>query len=440
MTIAILIFTILIIGISIYDFITVKNFQDFACAGKSQRFFPVYFSLMASMIGASATMGINDKVIAIGFPAFWWLAVGAIGLVAQSFFLSEKIRSLNSATLPEIAKITIGKKGAVLLAIIIPIAWTGIVAAQILSIAKILHPLLESINEKSLVIIVGIFVIFYTMLGGQKSILKTDSIQALIIFLGITLTFFYLYFVKSENNIEIFNNIDLLNKKFHWKELIVLLFITGGTYFLGPDIISRNLISKDKSTAKKATFAAGFTLIFFSTVITLIGMWAVKNIDPLQLAGSNPLVYIMNNIIPNPLAILLCLALTATLLSSADTCLMNAATILEQDLLQKNKIWQLRIIVVFLGSLALIIATCHTDIIDLLMAAYSIYAPGIVFPLTIAILCYGKKKIRKNIIYMALILGSTLGILNTYFSIGGTMLPLIAMALSLILSLIAIRN
>lgn len=440
MAIAILIFIILIIGISIYDSITVKNFQDFASAGKSQGFFPVYFSLMASMIGASATMGINEKVISLGFPAFWWLAVGAIGLVTQSIFLSEKIRSLNSNTLPEIAKITIGKEGALLLAIIIPIAWTGIVAAQILSIAKIMHPLIQGINEKSLIIFVGVFVIIYTMLGGQKSILKTDSIQALIIFLGIALTFCYLYFVKGENNIEIFNNIELLNEHLDLKKLIVLLFITGGTYFLGPDIISRNLISKDKLTARKATFFAGFTLILFSTIITLIGMWAVKNIGIQQLAGNNPLVYIMNNIIPKPLAILLCLALIATLLSSADTCLMNAATILEQDLFHRNKIWQLRLIIIFIGTTALIIATSHTDIIDLLMSAYSIYAPGVVFPLTIGILCYGKKKIRKQIIYTALILGSTLGILNTYFSLGGTMLPLFAMILSLILSLIAIKN
>lgn len=432
----IIIFIIILFCVSVYDFSRVKTFQDFAVAGKNQGLMPVYLSLMTSMIGASATMGVAENVWSIGFPAFWWLGVGAVGLLLQGLILSEKIREMDVTTLPDIADKTVGTGAKTLLSLIIAVSWVGIIGAQIISLAKLVEAVLGGTNEKLIIVSIAGIVIIYTILGGQLSVVKTDILQAVIIVVGVISTLIYLFVFKGDNNPIIFDNIILLEDNFNSFDLINLLFITGGTYFLGPDIVSRNIMSKDKKTAKRATYLASISLAVFGIMITLIGMWSLHNIPTLQ--GKNPLVYIIDNVIPIPLAILFCLALIATLLSSADTCLVNAATIVEHDLLKRNKVWELRLIIGVLGILALIIALNKSDIIGLLLGAYSVYSPGIVFPLLVAILCHNKRKIIKGLWYSGVFIGGLMGVLHSYFMVGPSYLPLIGMGVSLILSILSV--
>ena len=433
---SIILFVIILITISIFDFKRVKSFEDFAVAGKSQGFWSVYLSLMASMIGASATLGTAYKVWDIGFSAFCWLGVGAIGLLLQGILLSKKIRELDATTLPDIADKTVGNGAKALLSLIIAISWIGIIGAQIVSLTKIVKSVVVGVNENALIIIIAIVVIFYTMLGGQLSVVKTDMFQSGVIVVGIFGTFIYLFLCKNDNNQDIFNNLQLVDSNFGYFELVNLLFITGGTYFLGPDILSRNIMSKDSKTAQRATIVAAFSLAIVGFVVTMIGMWTLYNIPVMH--GENPMIYIMDKVIPTPLAILLCLSLMATLISSADTCLVNAATIVEHDLLKRNNVKEVRIIVGVLGIAALLIALTKSDIIDLLLGAYSVYSPGIVFPLFTSIIFYGKRRINKTIWFTAVILGGVLGLVHSYFMVGPNYLPLLGMLLSLGLSLLSV--
>lgn len=435
---AIIIYILILVGVGIYDSFKVQNFDDFAVAGKNQTFLRVFFSLMATMLGASATIGVADRAVQIGFPAFWWLGVGAIGLILQAVFLSEKIRSLNANTLPDVAQKTVGTGGKTLLALIIAVSWIGIIAAQFVSIANIISVVLPGIDMEMLLTIISVIVIIYTLFGGQLSVIKTDCVQSWMIAVGIIVAFVYIFAVNGSSNAKIVGSMNLLNSDFDMMDLINLLFITGGAYFLGPDIVSRNLVSKDGRTAKNAAIASAVGLAVFSIIITLIGLWAANNISAETLNGQNPLLYIMDKFLPYPIAILLCLALMSTLLSSADTCMINAATIIEHDLLKRNKVNEIRIIVCILGAAGLAIALFRKDIIGLLMGAYSIYVPGIVCPLFFAIWFYGRRSICKPLWCIAVIAGGTLGLMNSFFGIGSELLPLIGMGVSFVISGIAV--
>ena len=427
----IIIYLALLMGIGIYDMFRVKNFDDFVTAGKKQTFIPVFMSLLATMLGASATIGTADRVTQIGFPAFWWLASGAVGLILQGVFLSKKIRSLNAKTLPDAAQILVGKGARTLFAVIITISWIGIIAAQFVSISRIISVMLPSVELKLLLTAIAILIILYTFFGGQISVVKTDIVQALVIFIGIMATFIYVFFLSGTNNAEITNNLHLTNAEFGIMDVINILFITGGAYFLGPDILSRNFISKDGKTARRAALLSAVTLAVFSAVITLTAMWANTNV---QLNGENPLIHIMNNCVPYPIAVLLCLALISSLLSSADTCLVNAASIIENDILKRNSIKETRIFICALGLIALVIAIFKSGIIELLTYAYSIYVPGIVFPLFFAICFYKKRTLNKILWYTAVIVGGLIGFLYSALGIGSSFLPLIGMGISFIIS------
>ena len=121
--------------ICIRDLFKVKNFDDYVVAGRKQSSPFVFMSLMATVLGASATVGIAARAESIGFAAFWWLAVGAIGFWFQAAFLSKPVHDLDVRTLPEIAEKTVGKTGRKLVALIIAVSWIGIIAAQFAAVA-----------------------------------------------------------------------------------------------------------------------------------------------------------------------------------------------------------------------------------------------------------------------------------------------------------------
>lgn len=433
--------------ISILDFRSVKTFEDYAVAGRVQGTFAVTTTLLATVIGASTTIGITDTVYAIGFPGIWWLAFGAIGLVLQSFLISKKVRQTGAATLPDLANITVGRAAEMIIALIIVIAWVGVVAGQLVAMNSLVS-FATGRNDKWLFIIMSLVIIVYTLFGGQSSVVKTDKIQFIVIVAGVVLCCLYLYLVRGGDTTSVAQNIELINQSYRPMNLLNQLFVIGGVYFLGPDIISRNFISKDESIAKKSALIAGIGLFIFSIVITLIGMWARYNITPEELGDSKTLMYVVS-ILPKIVSIPLIFGLLSAILSSTDTCLINASSIFVKDILRKESVVGIRIAVAAIGIMATALAVLgRGDIMSLLTGAYSIYTPGIIFPLLIAILCHKKKKIRQPVWVAAVVIGGLFGLVGTYFTplLEQLSLPapvmsnlsLIGMVLSLIVALFSV--
>lgn len=444
---ALIIYLIIFIAISLLDIKKVQSFNDYAVAGKSQTTFAVTMSLLATTIGASTTIGLCDTVYSIGFPGIWWLLFGAVGLILQSFILSEKVRDLDAATLPDLARIVSGRTAEMVIALIIVISWIGVIAGQLAAMSSLISFAFGK-EGKVIPIIISVIIIVYTLAGGQLSVVRTDKIQFIFIMIGILVCFGYLYIMHGYNNTEIFSNIELLNENYRPVNLLNQLFVIGGVYFIGPDIMSRNFISKNKKTARISALAAGLMLILFSVIITLIGMWCRHNIPASSMSGK-ALMYVIT-LIPKPLGIMLTLGLLSAILSSTDTCLINAAGIFVKDILKRDNVSMVRIAVAGIGLLAILLTFCGDgDIMTLLSGAYSVYTPGIIFPLTIAVLCYKKRNLRKGLWLTGVIAGGLFGITSTYLikipavssALGSSAsyLPLLGMAVSLIISVISIK-
>ncbi len=445
--IALGLYLIVFIAIGVLDFKKIKSFTDFGVAGKNQSTFAVTMTLLATVLGASTTIGITDTVYQIGFPGIWWLLFGAVGLILQSFILSEKVRATGADTLPHLARITMGRPAELLLALIIVISWVGVIAGQLVAMNALVT---FAIGKSSKVIfaVVSLIVIAYTTVGGQLSVVKTDKIQLIIIFVGIIICCGYLYFIKGGDTSEVFKHVELINDYYRPANMFTQFFVIGGVYFLGPDIMSRNFISKDEKTAKRSALISGIVLILFAVVVTFIGMWVKANVTPEELGDSKALMHVID-LIPRPVGIILIFGLLSAILSSTDTCIINASTILVKDVLGKENVKLVRITVGVIGVISLVLAMAgRGDILTLLTGAYSIYTPGVIFPLFIAIICYGKRNIRKGIWILGPILGGIIGIAGTYFSnvlvwLGVPLsvlsyITLIGMGISLLTSLLSI--
>ena len=463
-----LIIYFLVLGfICVRDWFKVKNFDDYVVAGRKQSSPFVFMSLMATVLGASATVGIAARAESIGFAAFWWLGVGAIGFWFQAAFLSKPVHDLDVRTLPEIAEKTVGKTGRKLVALIIAVSWIGIIAAQFAAVAGFIGLVLgHDAGTQSVLITAGI-VIVYTLLGGQLSVVRTDALQFGILTLGFFAAAVYLFggFSGAESatsgiaatangtaapsaGLATFGNFNLLNEKFGFTDLAMMLFTVGGAYFLGPDVISRNLVAKDASSARKAVVAGSFAILVFSVVIVLLGMWAATYAPDTASSNAasavNPLFRLASGVLPLPLAALLSVGLLSALLSSADTCLINSAAIFGSDIMNTRRISVVRLLVVVVGVIATFLALQGKDIIGLLMMAYSVYTPGIVAPLAVAIIAHKKFNIKKSLWYAGVIVGGLFGLIPAILASTAKIqtpayLPHIGIAISLVFAIASLR-
>ena len=471
-----LIIYFLVLGfICVRDWFKVKNFDDYVVAGRKQSSPFVFMSLMATVLGASATVGIAARAESIGFAAFWWLGVGAIGFWFQAAFLSKPVHDLDVRTLPEIAEKTVGKTGRKLVALIIAVSWIGIIAAQFAAVAGFIGLVLGHDAGTQAVLITAVIVVVYTLLGGQLSVVRTDALQFGILTLGFFAAAIYLFggfsgvetaapsagiaagtaqsFVDGTaagkaSEIATFGNFNPLNEKFGFADLAMMLFTVGGAYFLGPDVISRNLVAKDSSAARKAVVAGSFAILAFSVIIVLLGMWAATyapDTASSNAAGAvNPLFRLASGVLPLPLAALLSVGLLSALLSSADTCLINSAAIFGSDIMNTRRISVVRLLVVAVGVIATFLALQGKDIIGLLMMAYSVYTPGIVAPLAVAIIAHKKFNIKKSLWYAGVIVGGLFGLIPAILASTAKIqtpayLPHIGIAISLVFAIASLR-
>ena len=447
--IALIIYLIIFLIIGIRELKSIHGFKDYSAAGKNQTTFAVVMTLMATMVGASTTIGITDTVYKIGFPGIWWLAFGALGLILQSFFISERVRRIDADTLPDLAGKTAGRPAQLLIALIIAVSWIGVVAGQLAAMNSLVTYALGK-SSRVIFAIVAAIVILYTLTGGQLSVIKTDRFQLLIILAGVAACMIFLYAVKGGNTAEVADNIELLNENYGPSNLFIQFFVIGGVFFLGPDILSRNFVSGNEKTAKRSALISGLFLLCFAVMITLTGMWIRYNVTPEQLGDSGALMYAAS-LLPKGLSVLLIFGLLSAILSSTDTCLINASVILAKDVFKKESVPFVRIAVILIGGLSLLLVLLgRGDIMSLLSGAYSVYTPGVIFPLTVAIFAYEKHGVRIGPWLAGVIAGGLFGIAGTYFgtalkSFGlpdaaAPYLPIIGMGLSLILSLLSVRR
>ncbi|MFW5755776.1 MAG: sodium:solute symporter family transporter, partial [Tangfeifania sp.] len=172
----IIIYFILILLIGVWSAFKIKSPSDYYVAGQKAGWLPVSGSLLATILGGSAILGTIELSQSTGWPALWFLFCAALGLFVLTP-LAKYVRRFGKYTLPELLGHFFGRRAEFISSVIIPVAWLGIVAAQIIAAAKIIAGL-DVISYSQSAIVSGTVFILYTLIGGQMSILKTDTLQS----------------------------------------------------------------------------------------------------------------------------------------------------------------------------------------------------------------------------------------------------------------------
>jgi len=407
MKIAILIvYGLVLLLIGIYSSLKIKTPIDYFLAGKKTGVWQISGSLLATILGGSAILGTIGLSESQSWASAWYILAASLGLFGL-LPIVRKVYSLGKFTLPELISQYYGESARRVTSIIIPIAWLGIVAAQIIAGAQILVSFFN-LTYSTGVLLTGIIFIVYTYIGGQVSVMKTDLFQSFFILGGVILTAILIPANKLPALPE-FSNVFPFNGHFSALDLFILILTFSSTFVVGPDIYSRVFCAKDSKTAFRSVFIVAAILIPFGFVLSYVGIYAAMMHPGTE--HSSALVDLANVFLPDWATGILVAALISAVLSTAATTLLTSSMILSEifhkDINNVKSFRQTKLFIILIGVLSIIISLKVTSIVSSLLMALSFYSGAFIIPMMAALF---NLPFNKRFSITAMLLGGTMAL------------------------------
>ncbi len=417
--------------------------SDYFVAGRRGTAFIIAGSLFATVVGGSATIGVAGLVYEHGLTGAWWTLVGAGGLVVLALFFARRIRAHAVYTLPGLVEQLYGRGVSVLVAVLIVVAWTGVVSGQIVAAARVAG-FLGVGDVNGWMIAFTAVLVAYAVIGGQRAILRTDALQGVLILLGLVAAAVALLLdgamlAALPGALPAGALSFPVSASFGWVELLRMAVLVGSVYVVGPDIYTRVLSARDAATAQRAVLYAAAFVVPAAALVALIGLMA--GVRAPGIPAEEALPWIMANGLPPAVAGLLFVALMGALMSSADSTLLGQGVVCADDVIgrkwslsEKRAVLVSRISVAALGILSLLLALSLHGVIQSLMFAYSVFTSGVVGPVLVGLLANERWRPGSRAAFMGVCIGGAFGFAGGLPALAVPMksaLPLVGFALSI---------
>lgn len=399
------------LGVGFYFMRRNKDIDDYYVGGRGMSSWHIGLSVVATDVGGGFSIGLGGLGFAIGLAGSWMLFTGLIGAWLSAYFLIPRVFKLISKhklyTFPEIFLHLFNPKVALMAGILSAIGYLGFTSAQILAGAKLATATFPSLSLNTAVLIMGVTAVIYTVLGGLKAVIYTDTVQWImlmggLIFIGIPLAYLH---VGGYQGIKATLDPSFLNFfNVEWTQLLNWAVTIIPIWFIGMTLYQRIYASRDEKTARKAWFIAGLfewpIMAFMGTLLGLLARVAVQQglFEGLGYGGlaemdsEMGLPVLLRTILPVGLMGLMMSAYFSAIMSTADSCLMAASGNIVTDILarfvpiKKEKLLRNSQVATFIiGGLALILATAMTNVLDLMLLSYSFMVSGLFVPLLAAL-------------------------------------------------------
>jgi solute:Na+ symporter, SSS family len=413
-----------ILAVGIYFYLKNQSREDYYVGGRDISASHVGLSIVATDVGGGFSIGLGGLGFTMGLAGSWLLFTGLIGAWLAAVLIIPKLKNLdmekNFFTYPDFLLHIYNRKVAIFAALISGIGYLGFTAAQVLAGAKLAAGSLFSDFtfmdplQFSLFIMTAIILI-YTVLGGIKAVIYTDTIQWIVLlsgllFFGSPIIWYKLggWEVISGSLPE--SHFSLLN--ITPVTLINWFFTIVPIWFIAMTLYQRAFACRNIREAKRAFFIAGLfeypIMAFIGVSLGLLGRVVFPAVEP-EMA----LPMLLRDILPVGVSGFVLAAYFSAVMSTADSCLIASSGNFVNDLIEKILPGEIshkamirisQVVTLAIGILALILASAFTTILDLILNAYAFMVSGLFIP-TIA--AYFLKKHDPTAALLSMIMGGT---------------------------------
>ncbi len=328
--------------------------EEFFLAGKSLRWPMIGAALFTANISTIHLVGLAADGYRIGIVVgnFEWMAAFTLiilGLVFAPFYFRSKI-----GTLPEFLEKRYSSTARMILALIAILGALLIhIGISLYAGAKVMEHFF-GVNVYISIIAIACITAIYTIIGGLKAVVVTDTIQAVLLLLGAAiLTIIGLTHLpdiginslselrqaakpQQMNMIHPIRNAEGAFAEYSWLSGMLGYFVLGIWYWCTDQtIVQKVLGAKTEKDGRDGAVFAGFLKIlpvFLMVFPGVIGYLLFKN----QIDDPNDtLLVMMENLLPTGLRGLMAAGLLAALMSTIEAALNSTATVTAEDIVKK---------------------------------------------------------------------------------------------------------
>jgi SSS family solute:Na+ symporter len=404
-----ILYMISLLGIGYYFLKKNTSTDEFFVGKKTMSSWHIGLSVVATDVGGGFSIGLGGLGFTMGISGSWMLFTGLIGAWLSAVILIPKIYPLgvqnNMTTFPQIFKHFYNEKVALAAGIISAIGYLGFTSSQILAGAKLASASFVGLDMQTALLVMGAVTIVYTVMGGMTAVIYTDTVQWIVlmiglIFIGIPLSY---NAVGGWDAIQASLKPEMLSmSNIRWQDIVKWAVTIIPIWFVGMTLYQRIYASRSLKEAKKAWFIAGLfewpimafmgvLLGIFSRVAADQGMFAEFNfLNAESMDSELGLPLLLRQILPVGLMGIMMSAYFSAILSTADSCLMAASGNLLTDILLKlfpklehhSRVLRItQILTLALGAVAMVLASTMTNVLELMLYSYAFMVSGLLVPL-----------------------------------------------------------
>ncbi len=413
--------------------------EDYFVGNRSIGAWHIGLSVVATDVGGGFSIGLGGLGFVMGLSGSWLLFTGLVGAWMAAVLIIPIIKKIDKKnsfmTFPDFLRHTYGNRVALVAAIISAIGYTGFTGGQISAGAKLSASTLFSDLPLDIdpmvfsIVVIALVILIYTVLGGLKAVIYTDTIQWIVLMAG--LLFFAVPFTIMEVGgmdkfmaslpAEFFTLTNLsISDILNWSVTIIPI------WFIAMTLYQRIYAAPNKKEAQKAWFIAGifeYPIMAFSGVF--LGMASrifFENAEP-----ETGLPLLLGTVLPIGIKGLVISAYFSAIMSTADSCLIAASGTITGDIIGRigffkkynsNPIKTSQIITLIIGLTTIFIAVSFESVLEIILHSYSVMVSGLFFP-TIAAYFFRNKSEKAA---LASMIAGGLSVLILIFS--GVKLPL----------------
>jgi SSS family solute:Na+ symporter len=393
-----------VLGVGIYFFFKNETHEDYFVGGRSISSFHVGLSIVATDVGGGFSIGLGGLGFVMGLSGSWLLFTGLVGAWLAAIFTVPKLKKLDMTsgylTYPDFLRAKYGGKVAMFAAVISGVGYLGFTGGQILAGAKLaagsvfsdvtaFDPLSFSL------FVIAAVILLYTVLGGIKAVIYTDTVQWIVLLAGLMFLGFPFAYYKlggwevisaalpaSHFSLTNVDAITIIN----WSFTIIPI------WFIAMTLYQRVYASPNVKEAKRAFFIAGvFEYPFMAFVGVGLGMLARVAFPESDSEMALPLM--LNHVLPIGVSGFLLASYFSAVMSTADSCLIASSGNFTNDIiveLYKKKlsykaiIRLSQLITLVVGVLALLLASTFQSVLDIVLQAYGFMVSGLLVPTLVA--------------------------------------------------------
>jgi SSS family solute:Na+ symporter len=399
-----IIYMILMLGVGFYFMKKNTGQDDYYVGGRNIGSWHIGLSVVATDVGGGFSVGLGGLGFVMGLSGSWMLFTGLLGAWMAAVLLIPRVKA-NPAfekfyTLPQIFQYLFDKKVGIVAAVISFIGYLGFTSSQLLAGAKLASGTFPTLDLNTALLIMGVIAVVYTVLGGLKAVIYTDTVQWIVlmlgfIFIGLPVSYYHVGGWESIRDTLPDEYFSLANLS--WQDFANWGITILPIWFVGMTLYQRIFASTDVKSAKEAWFIAGLfewpIMAFMGVSLGLLAKVAfeqgliVESLETLDPEMGLPIL--LSTVLPPGIMGLMMSAYFSAVLSTADSCLMAASGNLTTDIFgrslrAKDDKFVMRVsqlFTLFIGVIALIIALQMTNVLELMLYSYAFMVSGLLVPI-----------------------------------------------------------